>query len=144
MAPKEDTLPQMERLKLILPADKRYLKLVGAVVQEICAQMPRLPSADAYNVQLAVDEALATTISQAYHDDAAQDVELAFEMHPDRLVIQVRDWGKSFDATAMPEPDLDQIHEQSYGMFLVRLMDSVSYDADPVTGNCVTLVKRIR
>ncbi len=133
-----------ERLKLTIPSDKKYLKLVGSVIQEICAQMPRLPSSDAYNVQLAVDEAVATAISQAYGDDATKNIELAFEIHRDRLVVQVCDWGKTFDPSGMPEPDLDHIHEQSYGVFLVRLMDSVSYDADPVKGNCVTLVKKVK
>jgi len=106
--------------------------------------MPRLRSSDVYNVQLAVDEAVTTAISQAYRDDAAQSVELTFEIHPDRLVVQVRDWGTTFDPAAMPEPDLDHIHEQTYGMFLTRLMDGVSYEADPVKGNCVTLVKKVR
>jgi len=136
-------LQQTETLKLTLPADKKYLKLVGVVVQEICAQMPRLRSSDVYNVQLALEEAVATAISQAYHDDATKSVELTFELHADRLVVRVRDWGKSFDPEAMPEPDLDHAHEQSYGVFLVRLMDSVSYEVDPEGGNRVTLVKKV-
>lgn len=141
---KEDTLQQTQQLTLTLPSDRKYLKLIGAVAQEVCAQMPKLKSADAYNVQLAVEEAVVTAITQAYHGDATQLIELTFEIQPDRLVVRVRDWGQSFDPAEMPEPDLDHIHEQTYGMFLTRLMDSVSYEADPVKGNYVTLVKKIR
>lgn len=132
----------VERLQISFPADKGYLSLIGGVVREMCARAPGLSPSAGYNVELAVDEAVVNVISHAYEDDPSGRVELTFEIHPDRLEIQVRDWGLSFDPSAIPEPDLDSPQERGYGVYLIRhLMDQVSYQADGTEGNCVTMVK---
>jgi len=57
------------QLQLTLPADKRYLSLIGACVQELCGTISRLPAAASYNIELAVNEAVVNVITHAYHDD---------------------------------------------------------------------------
>ncbi len=134
-----------QQLRLSFPASKKYLALVGSVVQEICRHTPGLPESASYNIQLAVDEAVVNVITHAYRDDPSGNVELAFEIYPDRLVIQIRDWGASFDPASIPEPDLSHPQERGYGVYLIRkLMDNVVYQAGDQEGNRVTITKWIK
>ncbi len=111
-------------------------------MQEVCGHVPRLPTSASYNVELAVNEAVVNVISHAYQDDPSQVVQLDFYICPDRLIIQVRDWGLGFDPASIPEPDLRYPQESGYGVYLIRqLMDHVSYESNTPDGNCVTLVK---
>lgn len=131
-----------QQIRLTLPADKRYLSLIAACVQEVCNLTPGLHPSDAYNIQLAVDEAVVNVISHAYHDCPNGPVELDFAIWPDRLVITIRDWGESFDPAQVPEPDLGQPQERGYGMYLMRrLMDSVLYAQSTEDGNQAVLIK---
>ena len=137
-------MKKIERLKLSLPADKRYLSLVGAVVQQVCNEVPGLAPAASYNIHLAVDEALVNIITHAYENDPSGLIELTFEIWADRLVIQVRDWGLSFDPSAVPEPSSSHPPQRGYGVYLIhKLMDNVMYEEGTENGNCVTLTKMI-
>lgn len=134
-------MQEIESLQLSLPADKKYLGLLGNVVQEVCQQVPGLSASTGYNVQLAVDEAVVNVITHAYHDDPAGRIELAFDICVDRLIIKVRDWGDSFDPDELPDPDPTRPDASGYGVYLIRrLMDAVVYQATS-TGNCVTMTK---
>ena len=131
----------VEKLVLTVPANKRHLGLVGAVVTEICAQLPKLPSTFAYNLQLAIDEAIVNVITHAYQDDPEGRVELTFEIWEDRLITHIQDWGQSFDPSSVPEPDLDHPQDHGYGVYLIRsLSDQVIYEPGP-SSNRVTIVK---
>jgi serine/threonine-protein kinase RsbW len=135
----------MERVVLSFPAHKKHLALAGAVIQELCGAIPQAGPSFSYNMQLAVDEAVVNVITHAYRDDPSGVVEMTCELHRDRLVVHIRDWGLSFDASAVPEPDLAEPQERGYGVYLIRnLMDSVQYQAGTPDGNCVTLTKRFK
>jgi serine/threonine-protein kinase RsbW len=135
---------EIEKLELTLPAKKKYLSLIGAIVQEICNEVPGLDPAASYNIHLAVDEAVSNVITHAYRDRASGLVELTFEIWANQLVIRIRNWGLSFDPSAIPEPDLQHPQERGYGVYLIRkLMDNVMYEEGTENGNLVTLIKRI-
>ena len=137
-------MPTRQRLELSFPADRRFIGLVGAVVQELCQLLPTMPATGVYNVQLAVDEAVVNVISHAYGDDPDGRVQMVLETWPDRLVIQIRDWGESFDPASIPEPTLGRLGERGYGMYLIRrLVDQVIYEQGAAEGNCVTLIKML-
>jgi len=132
----------IRRLQLSFPADRQYIGLVGAVVRELCGLIPNLPASAGYNVQLAVDEAVVNVITHAYAGNPDGVVQMEFAIWPDRLVIQVRDWGLSFDPSSIPEPNFDRPQQRGYGMYLMRrLMDQVIYEEGTAEGNCVTLIK---
>jgi len=132
---------EIESLQLSLPADKKYLGLLGNVVQEVCHQVPGLSASTGYNVQLAVDEAVVNVITHAYHDDPTGRIDLVFDICADRLIIRVRDWGLGFDPDELPDPDPTHPEASGYGIYLIRrLMDEVVYQAAS-DGNCVTMTK---
>lgn len=134
----------VERVTLSFPANRKYLGLVGNLMREIQRHVPNLPDAAGYNVQLAVDEAVVNVISHAYRNDPQGRVELTIEIHRSKLVIQIRDWGESYDPNKIQEPDFGQPQERGYGLYLIRkLMDQVSYVASAEQGNCATLTKEL-
>ena len=133
-----------ERLGLSFPSNKKYLSVVGAFIQEACAHVLHQSASFAYNVQLAVDEAVVNVITHAYGDDPSGRVELSFEMLGDRLVIEIRDWGRSFEPRSLVEPDLLHPQERGYGVYLIRrLMDRVQYEVSATEGNRVILTKML-
>lgn len=99
-----------------------------------------------YHVKLCVDEACSNIIEHAYGGEDRGDIQCALELHPDRLVILLRDWGRSFDPSQVPNPDFSKpIEEASLrgaGLYLMReLMDQVEFSFSDEEGNLLRLVK---
>jgi serine/threonine-protein kinase RsbW len=134
-----------EQLVLSLPAHKKYLGLVGSMIQEICETIPCMPKSASYNIELAVNEAIVNVITHAYGDSGKGKLEITFEILREAFRIQIRDWGLGFDVSAIRDPDLSVPHESGYGVYLIRqLMDEASYQPGTQNGNLVTLVKNTR
>jgi serine/threonine-protein kinase RsbW len=101
-----------------------------------------------YQLQLAVDEACANVIQHAYKGLEPGDIEVSCSFDDQRLVIRVRDWGRSFVPEDVPEPDVDApLEERSLGglgLFLIRqCMDQVEFSFDE-KGNELTMTKRLQ
>ena len=100
-----------------------------------------------YSVQLAADEASTNIIEHAYAGIENGKIEIDCSIEGDELKIVMRDNGKSFDPSSVPEPnvkaDLSERKIGGLGMYLMRkLMDEVTYESLPKTGNVLTLIKR--
>jgi serine/threonine-protein kinase RsbW len=107
----------------------------------------RADSATISRVQLAVDEASTNIIKYAYGEKEGL-LKLIVELNDDELIITLINWGKPFDPSSIPPPDLNVTLEDrkigGLGMYLIRkLMDEVSYSFDTVKGNRLILKKRI-
>jgi serine/threonine-protein kinase RsbW len=102
-----------------------------------------------YQLQLAVDEACANVIHHAYKGMEPGDIEVACSFDDQRLVIRVRDWGRSFVPEDIPEPDVEApLEERSLGglgLFLIRqCMDQVEFTFDAELGNELTMIKGLQ
>ena len=100
-----------------------------------------------YSIQLAADEASTNIIEHAYAGVANGSLEIDCTTTGDDLKIVIRDHGKSFDPSSVPEPnvkaDLTERKIGGLGMYLMRkLMDDVSYVSSPEGGNILTMIKR--
>lgn len=91
---------------------------------------------------LAVGELCANSIEHAYEGRGGQPIDVSIQGFEDRLVIEVEDFGRTFDASAYVEPDLDTVPDHGLGLHLVhRIADSVSVDVHRERGTRWTLVK---
>jgi len=91
---------------------------------------------------LAVGELCANSIEHAYDGQGGQPINVSVLGHPDRLVIEVEDFGRAFDADRYVEPDLDTVPDHGLGIHLVhRIADSVAIDVKRDRGTRWTLVK---
>jgi serine/threonine-protein kinase RsbW len=102
----------------------------------------------AWQVQLAVDEAATNIIQHGYEDAKRGDIELAWRLDGDELVVTLRDYGRRFNPDDVPAPDITSPLEErqagGLGLYIMsRLMDTVRFDFDDAQGNLLTMVKRV-
>ena len=91
---------------------------------------------------LAVGELCANSIEHAYEGRGGQPIHVSVRGLEDRLVLEVEDFGRAFDAARYVEPDLDALPDHGLGIHLVhRIADSVSVDVRRERGTRWTLVK---
>jgi len=101
-----------------------------------------------YTIQLAADEAGSNIIEHAYAGIRGGKLEIECIISEDELTIIMRDHGRSFDPSSVPEPnvkaDLSERKIGGLGMYLMRkLMDEVKYETTAETGNILTMTKRL-
>jgi serine/threonine-protein kinase RsbW len=98
-------------------------------------------------VELAVDEACSNIVEHAYRGVKKGEIECTCDAGPEALTIILRDHGRPFDVSAVPEPDLDTNLKDrrvgGLGIFIMKkLMDEVHFETLGKSGNLLTLVKR--
>lgn len=101
----------------------------------------------AWEVQLAVDEATTNIIQHGYGTTPGN-IEIRWWTADGDMVVELRDWGITFDPDAVPTPNIASSLEEretgGLGIYLMsKLMDLVSYTFNTQNGNVLTLVKHI-
>jgi serine/threonine-protein kinase RsbW len=115
-----------ERIELDLPADLRYLHIVGACVQELLGHDPA-HHVFRHEIEVALHEVCVNIVVHAY-DGAPGRLDVALSNDGVELVAQIRDRGRAFDPAAVTPPDLDHGQVHGYGMFMAHaLLDEVTY-----------------
>ncbi len=99
----------------------------------------------AFGVDMAVREAVTNAIVHGNQEDEAKAVEVTFNCLEHALEIEVKDQGKGFDPTDVPDPtDPGNVLKTSgRGIFLMRsFMDEVQWLMRPEGGTTVRMVKQ--
>jgi serine/threonine-protein kinase RsbW len=108
-----------------------YLRLATGISRLICTALPEsdLEKDFVDHVELAVSEACTNAIRHTKDPDAEATVAIRFEVHEDRLVVEVKDRGGGFDLEKIPPPDFEKLFEGGgYGLYIIRtVMDEVFY-----------------
>jgi serine/threonine-protein kinase RsbW len=121
-----------------------------AAISEFVTRAAEATGLDAravYAVQLAVDEACANIIEHAYGDEGGGDIECTCMVNENGLTVILRDYGRPFNPTSVPEPDLYTSLEdrkiRGLGLYFIRqLMDQVRFEFTADSGNVLTMIKR--
>lgn len=100
-----------------------------------------------YMVETAVDEACSNIIEHAYGGEGIGDIEITYQINAKGLTIILRDFGKPFDPSEIPAPELtvplEKRKSHGLGLFFIRkIMDEVHFDFSSENGNVLTMVKR--
>lgn len=103
---------------------------------------------DLDNIILAVDEACTNIIKHAYKLNPDGQIIIMIRFNGSKLVIELTDYGVSFEPDKVPDPDLQKYYRQhkvgGLGMFLMKtLVDEVSYISVPGKYNQVLLSKKL-
>ncbi|NUM47037.1 MAG: ATP-binding protein [Anaerolineales bacterium] len=136
-----------EITRLDLPASYSSLETARTQLEATLARWPNLNLTEAslYNLQLALHETLTNIIEHAYEGIADGRIEIIFyfdQAHA-QLMIELHDWGISFDPTVTPLPNFGHPQEHGYGLFLIHsLMDEVIYQTEN-NDNVWRLVKKL-
>jgi serine/threonine-protein kinase RsbW len=129
---------------LRVPGTLEYRSLALRCVSEACKIAQRDDwegaSLDAQTVS-ALGEAFNNVAIHAYADRPPGDVIVEISWTREEMVLQLTDYGQSFDPDAVDLPDLDELPEGGMGLFIMRsFMDEVEYHAGPP--NVLRMTKR--
>jgi len=119
------------KIEMTLPADVQFIELAAKCVSKM-ARMAGFGNDDAFNIELAVDEACTNVIMHAYEKDSSKIYTVICVYNQNSFTVEVQDHGKPFHFEAVPEPDVkSRIEEQKVGglgIYLIRqIMDEVNY-----------------
>lgn len=116
-------------VRLKIPARAEYITLCRLALTGI-ARLRSLPDETLADLKLALTEATSNSVRHAYGDSLGC-VEISYELHPDRLVIEVADEGEGFDP-ADAEADAEELSEGGLGIAIIRaIADDVEIGARP-------------
>jgi serine/threonine-protein kinase RsbW len=103
-------------VRLTIPAKPEYITL-GRLALTGLSRLRPLEDETLADLKLALTEACSNSVRHAYADGEGL-VEILFELHPDRLVIEVADDGGGFDPAAGRGDDA--LAEGGLGIAIIR------------------------
>jgi serine/threonine-protein kinase RsbW len=104
-------------VRLTIPAKPEYITLCRLALTGLSRLRP-LPDETLADLKLALTEACSNSVRHAYADQEGS-VEILYELHDDRLVIEVLDEGEGFDARE-PEQAAEDLSEGGLGIAIIR------------------------
>ena len=113
----------MEEHCLTVPGRFEYLAQIADFVR-LTAQAAGWDEDETFRVQMAVDEACSNVIEHAYGANAQGEIQISCCVQEQGdLVISVRDTGRPFDPTSVPEPpigaEVENLSEGGLGLYFM-------------------------
>ena len=128
-------------VRLTIPAKAEYITL-GRLALTALGRLQELPEETLGDLKLALTEACTNSVRHAYGDDGGV-VEIVYELHPDRLVVEVSDEGPGFtppESEAAEEQD--ELSEGGLGIAIIKaLTDDFSLAGADGGGSRLRFVK---
>lgn len=133
----------MKHHVLEIPAVLGSLEIATPFMDAVLRELPDMPGRDSLvpDLALVATEALTNAIR---HGDVAEDklVRLEFFLYPEKIIINVTDYGIGFDPDKVRPPDFDGYPEGGFGIYIMKsLMDEVRYERS-AAGNTLILSKQ--
>ena len=136
-----------ETIYLELVSDIKYLELVQVMVNWLTSQLG-FSEEDSFHTALSIGEAVCNAILHGNKKDVKKKVKIKFILKPDKITAIVRDEGKGFDVSKVPNPTEEEhlLKGCGRGIFYMRsFMDEVKFRHKPDgKGMEVSLTKRIK
>jgi serine/threonine-protein kinase RsbW len=134
-------------IHLRIPAKAEYITLCRLALTGL-GQLRAIPDDTMADLKLALTEAVSNSVRHAYGPAGDGSVEVVYELHPDRLGIEVVDDGEGFDPEADPEPGVavgEELSEGGLGIAIIRsIADEFELRSSPgVRGSTLRFVKRL-
>ena len=137
------TAPAPEVVSLTLPSRLELLVVLDRVTLALCERMEFDEDACS-QLSMSVIEAGTNAVQHGHMRDASKNFDVRFMIYPDRLVVEVRDSGRGFDAGGATPDVTDPEHifdMRGRGIFIMRACcDSVDFQSGP-GGTLCRLVK---
>ena len=129
-------------VRLTIPAKAEYIML-GRLALTSLSRVRDLSDEELSDLKLALTEACTNAVQHAYGEGGGS-VEITYELHPDRLAVEVSDAGSGFAADAATEADADALNEGGLGIAIIRaLSDELEIGERPGGGSTLRFVKRL-
>ena len=106
-------------VRLTIPAKPEYITLSRLALSGLSRVRP-LAEETLADLKLALTEACSNSVRHAYGDDGGH-VEISFELHDDRLIVEVADDGTGFEPeTAGRNGEDAELAEGGLGIAIIR------------------------
>jgi serine/threonine-protein kinase RsbW len=129
-----------QAVRLVMPAKPEYITL-GRLALTGLSRLRPLSEEVLGDLKLALTEACTNSVRHAYADGEGV-VEILYELHPDRLVIEVSDTGEGFTRPEDGAVDEDDLVEGGLGIAIIdSLADELEIGKRPGGGSRLRFVK---
>jgi serine/threonine-protein kinase RsbW len=108
----------MRQVRLTIPAKAEYV-LLGRLALSGLTRMRPLADETLNDLKLAVTEACTNSVRHAYPGNGGT-VDIVYELHDDRLVVEVSDDGSGFDPDQVEEAG--ELSEGGLGIAIIRAL----------------------
>lgn len=137
----------LNRYQITRAAELESLDVFRRFITECCARYD-IPSEVVLDLKLAVDEACANIIEHGYRGMDPGSIILSFWIEPDRIVVQITDFGQVFEPVEGLKPDVEAALKNDemggIGLYLIyQTMDNIDYQVSR-EGNTLTFTKCFR
>jgi serine/threonine-protein kinase RsbW len=106
-------------VRLTIPAKAEYITLVRLALSGL-SQLRPLSDEILGDLKLAVTEACSNSVRHAYRDGREGAVQVIYELHRDRLVVEVCDDGEGFTAAEDVRAADGSLSEGGLGIAIIR------------------------
>jgi len=118
-------------IQLRIPAKAEYITLCRLALSGL-AQLRDIGEDTMADLKLALTEAVSNSVRHGYGDKGDGHVDITYELHTDRLGIQVVDDGDGFDPDEAPSFDGKELSEGGLGIAIIRtIADEFEIDSKP-------------
>ena len=131
-------------VRLSIPARPEYISL-GRLALTAIARLHELPDEVVGDLKLALTEACTNSVRHAYAGGEGM-VEILYELHDDKLVVEVVDEGEGFDPPSRPSTALadEELSEGGLGIAIIEaLADEFEIRERPQGGSFLRFVKHL-
>jgi serine/threonine-protein kinase RsbW len=108
----------MRQVRLTIPAKAEYV-LLGRLALSGITRMRSLGEETVSDLKLAVTEACTNSVRHAYGSNGGT-VDIVYELHDDRLVVEVSDDGTGFDPDEVEQTE--ELTEGGLGIAIIRAL----------------------
>ena len=139
-----DSAAGVRAVRLRIPAKPEYIALCRLALTGL-AQARALDSDTVGDLKLALTEAVSNSVRHAYGTLGEGQVDIRYELGPDRICVDVIDDGAGFDPEEAPSFDGDELSEGGLGIAIIRtIADDVEIESRPgVRGSRLRFVKKL-
>jgi serine/threonine-protein kinase RsbW len=129
---------------LRIPAKAEYITLCRLALTGV-GQVRGIGEDTLADLKLALTEAVSNSVQHAYGPNGEGSVDVRYELHPDRLGIEVVDDGEGFDPEREAQQHGDELSEGGLGIAIIKsIADEFELRARPgVRGSTLRFVKNL-
>jgi serine/threonine-protein kinase RsbW len=128
-------------VRLTIPAKPEYITLGRLALTAIAGVRP-VSDETLHDLKLALTEACTNSVRHAYENGREGNVEIVYELQPDRLVIEVGDEGAGFELLDDSNGHEGELEEGGLGIEIIRaLADEVEIGPREEGGSRLRFVK---
>ena len=135
-----------QRYQITRAAELESLSVFREFISD-CCNRHNVPDDTVFKLKLAVDEACTNVIEHGYEGMDPGSIILSFRIEPDRILVQITDFGHVFEPASAPKPNLEAALADrpigGLGLYLIyQTMDNIDYESSE-DGNTLTFTKFI-